>query len=121
MNKYALMIISVLFFSCKTDNSNKNGRKLGLIPEPDILMRLEGQKYKADSFLINIVTPTEYIEIDDKQKPMEVTKKDDEEIGYQTQYYIYKDTSDNVRAIVEIPFSQSGDWFLEVTHYLVLS
>jgi hypothetical protein len=117
MIKFVVVIFIVLFASCRNDNAVKKTRQLELIPEPDIEQRLAFQKTEFDSIWMKKAVVVEYLQIDDKQKPIKVIEKDDAERDYITHYYICKDSNNVVKAILETPNSQSGDWFLQTTHY----
>jgi hypothetical protein len=120
MNKYLLIITFILFFSCTNNdaNKNKNSRQIELIPNPDIGLELYKKKAFIDSTLIKNKAAIRYILIDKKQKPKRINTDNINELeDYETQYFIYKNTNNIIQAITEIPYSQSGDWILEMTHY----
>lgn len=118
MKTLLILILSSFIISCNTENSNhiKKERQIELISEPDINLQLAFQKMQVDFSLIKNKKAIRYIVIDKNQKPKRI-RLEDEVDDHETQYFIYKDSSNIVKAIIEVPFSQSGDWFLEVIYY----
>jgi hypothetical protein len=114
---FLMLCISLFIFSCK-ENPKKEvtqNRVSELVPEPDLNLRLTSEKQVIDSTLIKGKKAVKFIKIDDKQAP-KMVKLDDEQ-DYQTAYFIYKDSTNTIKAITEVPTSQSGDWYAETTHY----
>jgi hypothetical protein len=116
---FSILFLGLLVISCNTDNvQNKEvtqSRTSELVPESDLNLRFSGEKTSVDSTLIKSKKATKFIKIDDKQAPKMVKLGD--ESDYQTAYFVYKDSTNTIKAITEIPTSQSGDWYAETTHY----
>jgi hypothetical protein len=114
------LFICLLLTSCNTDTAQKNEMAqrspTDLVPEPDLNIRLEGAKYIIDSTLIKTKEAAlKYIKVEGENTPrlVEISNEEDNE----TEYYIYKDSTKVVRAILELVASKSGDWYLETRHY----
>jgi hypothetical protein len=114
---YLLLFICLLIFSCKETPKKEisENRTSALVPEPDLNLRLTGEKTSVDSTLIKSKNALKFIKIDDKQAPKMVKLGD--EPDYQTAYFVYKDSTNTIKAITEVPTSKSGDWYAETTHY----
>jgi hypothetical protein len=114
------LFICLFLTSCNTDAAQKNeiGQRspTDLVPEPDLNIRLEGAKQIIDSNLINAKQAAlKYIKVEGEKTPrlVEISNEEDNE----TEYYIYKDSTKAVKAILDIVSSKSGDWYLETRHY----
>lgn len=109
---FSTLLLSLLLMSCNTESTPKKEitqtRTSDLVPEPDIQLRLQAEKQNVDSTLIKHHKALKFIKIDEKQAP-KMVKLDDEQ-DCQTAYFVYKDSTNTINAIVEIPTSQSGDW-----------
>ena len=123
MNKLIIVLLSSIIMSCnpnstKLDKSeNRIENMSDLVSEPDIDIRLAAQKMITDSTIIKTNTPIRYVLFDEKQRAKQVDLKNTEIDDYESQYLIYSDSTKIIKAIKEIPFSQSGDWYIEQTHY----
>jgi hypothetical protein len=117
---FSTLLICLFTISCNTDNAQKKkipqNRTSDLVPEPDIQLRLQADKQIVDSTLIKTKEAAlKYIEIEGENKPKLVNISNEEE--NETEYYIYKDSNKVIKAILELPASKSGDWYLEATYY----
>ena len=87
------------------------------IPEPDVLIRLEGQKAMIDSSRMkkNLLTKV-YARVHDQPTPVEVRDlkwpKDIDEV-----YNIWYTPDTQIVCFGAYPFSQTGDWDMGLTHY----
>ncbi|MDB5126220.1 hypothetical protein [Mucilaginibacter sp.] len=57
-----------------------------------------------------------YSKIPGRKTPVKVTMEDWPDAG-EGSYNVLKDSSGRIVMIAEIPFSQSGDWYITYTHY----
>ena len=112
---YILTAIIVLFFACnsKTDRSRSTSR----LPEPDLVQRLEYQKAAIDTLYDHskekIIV---FAKLADNDELVPITNEDFPE-NVETSFSILKDSSGKLITTSEIPVSQSGDWYIVLTHY----
>jgi hypothetical protein len=87
---YLLLLISLFIFSCKETPKKEisENRTSALVPEPDLNLRLTGEKTSVDSTLIKSKKALKFIKIDDKQAPKMV--KLDDETDYETAFLSIK-------------------------------
>jgi hypothetical protein len=111
-----LTILLVLISACQPNNHTSTPTSSRL-PEPDIAERLKYQKAVIDrsiadsnyqpEMLVKLTEEVELIVLKDSVLPDET----------ETSFNIYRDSLQRIVAITESPYSQSGDWFLTLTHY----
>ncbi|MFT5512408.1 MAG: hypothetical protein ACI8SE_000806 [Bacteroidia bacterium] len=107
------MILVTLGCNTSTKKSTKTDR----IPEPDMLLRLAGQKAEIDSNRMtkNLMAKI-FAMIPEVQKPIEVLDlqwpKEIDEV-----YNIWYSSDTQIVCVGAYPFSESGDWDLGLTHY----
>lgn len=110
---YLLTIILGLLSSC---NSKKTSTSR-LLPAPDIIERLKYEKNEIDTlFKKGKGECLTFIKLTETGQPflLETDTIPEEAI---TTYYILKDSLGKVITISELPTSESGDWFIVLTHY----
>lgn len=127
--KYILVLI--LFVSCqqkseikkiKSDlqidfKENKANRSNELLPEPDIIESLKGQKIIIDNLHSqNKLTLEVLVKEPNKDKLTKVHNECWPET-IEITYNIWKNEIGKIILIGEFPFSQSGDWYIEYLHY----
>jgi len=115
--RFALILI-VALVSCNSASKKEEPDPTSrLLPEPDILERLQFQKrtidtlykYERDKLIVWARTDTD-------QDPTLIAKGAFPD-GVQTTYNILADSLGNILTVSEFPFSQSGDWSIALTHY----
>ena len=123
MKELAVIVSCLLIISCNSNSEkqNKSASRIEnvgeLIPEPDVNLRLEFEKKTIDSTIIKGQKPISYVLIDEKQKAIQSDLDGNKIENYEAQYLIYLDSTKAIKAISEIPFSQSGDWYLKQIYY----
>jgi hypothetical protein len=110
------ILLTILTCACHPGDrdSAPNSR---LLPEPDLLDRLKDQKASIDSLLnrrkdrilvlVKLSSKDALIPLKDTVLP------DDTE----TSFNILKDSVGHIVAILESPYSESGDWYIAYVHY----
>jgi len=104
--------------ACNLADSRTNSSSTSrLLPEPDILERLKYQKEIIDTLfnrskdkiivLVKLVDNDELTTVTNGNFPENV----------ETTFNILKDSLGQVITVSEFPFSESGDWYIVLTHY----
>lgn len=111
-----LICFLLLITNCKLTN-NRADNASRLLPEPDILERLQYQKSVIDSLFIKDRDQVIVLaRLAPKGKLVQVMTDSVPE-NTETVFYMLKDSSGQIISISEIPESESGDWFIVSTHY----
>ena len=118
MKKIALLftISAVLIASCnsRTDRSESTSR---LVPEPDLIERLKFQKAAIDTLHNHskekIIL---FVKLANKDELQKITYENFPE-NVETSFSILKDSLGKIITASEIPVSESGDWYIVLTHY----
>ena len=87
------------------------------IPEPDIDQRLKYQKASIDTLFNHHQDSLEvFVKLTDKNEliPFKDSVLPDET---EASFYILRDSLGRIAEITESPYSQSGDWYITLTHY----
>lgn len=102
----------------KTDlNEEKINRSTELLPEPDILERLKGQKSQIDTLAARKELKFEVlVKEPNKEKLTIVINQQWPEI-VETTFNIWRNSEGQIKRIGEYPFSESGDWNIGYEHY----
>ncbi|NHN26001.1 hypothetical protein FIA58_009975 [Flavobacterium jejuense] len=115
----SLLLLFVGFIlSCNSNNSKKSDTSTSrLLPEPDVLERLNYQKtsidtlfkYSEDKLLVlaKLIDKNEIVQIKNGNFPENV----------EVTFNILKDSLGQIISASEFPFSESGDWNITLTHY----
>jgi len=113
---YILTIFVGLISACNSNDSRTSSTSR-LLPEPDILERLKYQKTIIDTLfnhskdklivLAKLVDKDELIQIKNGNFPDNV----------ETTFNVLKDSLGQIITASEFPFSESGDWYIILTHY----
>ena len=117
MKKIAFLftICAVLIASCnsRADRSGSTSR----LPEPDLIERLKYQKAAIDTLYNHskekIIL---FVKLADKDELQKITYENFPE-NVETSFSILKDSLGKIITASEIPVSQSGDWYIVLTHY----
>jgi hypothetical protein len=120
MKFLAIVLMSVLtyFYACDEPAGKKVAASDRLVPEPDIIERLRYQKAIIDSiYYRNAGDLTVFNKMTGRDDLVSMPVDSIQEEGVETTYNILKDSSGAIVLTSEIPFSQSGDWHISVTHY----
>ena len=118
MRQSLFLLTFLLSVICACNSNDRSGSSTSrLVPEPDISERLQYQKASIDTsfirnranieVLVKLVGKTDLMPFKDTILPEET------EISFN----ILRDSIRHIIAIMESPYSQSGDWFLTLTHY----
>lgn len=115
---YKLAIFVGLLLAC-----NSTGSRIGssptsrLVPEPDIVDRLTGQKQIIDTLFKHsedkLIVLAKLI---DKDEPITIENGNFPD-SVETTFNILKDSLGHVLTVSEFPYSESGDWSIALTHY----
>lgn len=112
-------IISLIFLTvigCNSDGQKIN-TKTRLLPEPDLIERLKGQKAQIDTlFKRNLNEIKVFALIEGGQIPRKIFDQDFPD-NVVTTFNLLQDSAGRVISISEYPFSESGDWHIALTHY----
>jgi len=113
---YILTIFVGLISACNSNDSRTSSTSR-LLPEPDILERLKYQKTIIDTLfnhskdklivLAKLVDKDGLIQIKNGNFPDNV----------ETTFNVLKDSLGQIITASEFPFSESGDWYIILTHY----
>jgi hypothetical protein len=107
-----ITILAILFSACGK-NSGSNSR---LLPEPDILERLNYQKVNIDTLIIHsthkLIVSAKLI---NKDKPIQL--RDIVPDSVETIFGILQDSLGHTIFALEQPLSESGDWIIILKHY----
>ncbi|AEL27319.1 hypothetical protein [Cyclobacterium marinum] len=111
-----ISIILLTILGCNPGGQNVD-TKTRLLPEPDLIERLKGQKAQIDTLFQR--NPNEikvFALIEGDQIPIEINDQNlpDKVV---TTFNLLRDSTGRVITISEFPFSESGDWYIELTHY----
>ena len=114
---FLLTFLLGLICACNPKDQSRKASASRLVPEPDIAERLQYQKASIDSsfshntdnieVLIKLTDKTDLVPFEDTVLPGETERS----------FNILRDSLKDIIAITESPYSQSGDWFLTLTHY----
>jgi hypothetical protein len=113
MRELTFLLTIILFSACNSKSTSTSS----LQHKPDIIERLKYEKNEIDTLFKNgkgkCLT---FIKLKENGDPvlLEVDTVPEEAI---TTYYILKDSLGRVITISELPTSESGDWFIVLTHY----
>lgn len=117
MKQLLFLLVLGLICSCNFSDHSRTTSTSRLVPEPDIAERLKYQKASVDTLfshdrssievLVKLAGKTNLMPFKDTILP------DETEVSFN----IFRDSSKHIVAIIESPYSQSGDWFLTLTHY----
>jgi hypothetical protein len=120
MRQPPLLLLTLLFgliSACNSSDRSQATSTSRLVPEPDIVERLQYQKAIVDTLFIhnrdNIEVLVKYTNKTNLIPFQDSILPDDTE----TSFNILRNNSKHIIAITESPYSQSGDWFLTLTHY----
>jgi hypothetical protein len=114
---FLLLLLLGLMCSCNSRDHSRTASTLRLVPEPDIAERLQYHKAFIDTLFSHGKNNIEvFVKLTDKTdlNPFKDTVLPDET---ETSFNILRDSLKHIVAIIESPYSQSGDWFLTLTHY----
>ena len=115
---WKLIILAGIFSACNS-SGNKTNTNSGsrLLPEPDIIERLEYQKTTIDTLFRQSTDKLIVLaKLTDIDNPIIINNEDFTD-DVETSYYILKDSLGNIITVSEFPFSKSGDWSIAFTHY----
>jgi len=101
---------------CNSGGQNVD-TKTRLLPEPDLIERLKGQKAQIDTLFKR--NPNEikvFALFEDDQIPREIYDQDFPD-NVVTTFNLLRDSKGRLIRISEFPFSRSGDWHIGLTHY----
>jgi hypothetical protein len=114
---FLLTFLLGLICACNSKDHSRTASTSRLVPEPDIAERLQYQKASIDTsfshnrdnieVLIKLPDKTDLMSFKDTILPDETERS----------FNILRDSLRHIVAITESPYSQSGDWFLTLTHY----
>ena len=113
-----MIIFAGLICACNSTDSKSNKSSASrLLPEPDIIDRLKYQKQIIDT-LINLNKDKLIVlaKLTNNSVPIIINNgnfPDNVDITYN----IFKDSLGHILTISELPFSESGDWNIILTHY----
>ena len=127
--KYILIIF--IFVSCQQKSETKKitndlqtdikkdkvNRSTELLPEPDIIERLKGQKKIIDTLQSQNKLTLEVLVKEPNKEKLTIVLNENWPETIETTYNIWKNENGNIILIGEFPFSQSGDWYIEYTVY----
>lgn len=118
MTKLIPIISLILLTIIGCNSGGQNGdTKTRLLPEPDFIERLKGEKAQIDTlFKSNANEIKVFALIEGDQIPREIYDQDFPD-NIVTTFNLLRDSTGRVITISEFPFSQSGDWHIELTHY----
>ncbi|WP_378187551.1 hypothetical protein ACE939_04310 [Aquimarina sp. W85] len=96
---------------------DKINRSTELLPEPDRMERLKGQKILIDTLRVqNKLTIEILVKEPNKEKLTRVLNENLPET-IETSYNIWRNENGSIVLIGEVPTSQSGHWDIEYLHY----
>lgn len=110
----SLLIASL--YACQTGN-NRPVPASRSIPEPDLIERLKYQKAAIDTLYDRSRDKIEVlIKLNDSSRlvPFKDSILPDET---EVSYFVLRDSLHHIVQITESPYSQSGDWYITLTHY----
>lgn len=115
---YILTLFVVLISACNsTDNRTNSSSTSRFLPEPDILERRKYQKTIIDTLFAHSKDKLIVLaKLVDKDEPIQIIDgnfPDNVEITFN----ILKDSLGQIITVFEIPYSESGDWNIFLTHY----
>jgi hypothetical protein len=114
MRRLTHLTIFIILFSACGKNSGSTSR---LLPEPDILERLNYQKMIIDSLLIHsthkLIVSAKLI---NKDEPIQL-RSDNFPDSVETTFSLLRDSLGRAIIALEQPFSESGDWIIILKHY----
>lgn len=116
-SSFLLTLVVGLICACNSTDTSQATSNSRLLLEPDIAQRLQYQKRLIDTMyiakrddieiLLKLSKSYDLIPFKGSILPDETEKS----------FYILRDSIKNILAITESPYSQSGDWFITLTHY----
>jgi len=127
--KYILIIF--IFISCQQKSETKKitsdlqtdikedkvNRSTELLPEPDLIERLEGQKIIIDTLLSQKKLKLEVLVKEPNNEKLTIVLNENWPETIETTYNIWKNENGNIILIGEFPNSESGDWYIEYLQY----
>jgi hypothetical protein len=113
-----LTIFAGLISACNSNDSRTSSSLTSrLLPELDILERLKYQKTNIDTLFNHskdkLIVLAKLI---DKDEPIQI-KNGNFPDNVETTFNILKDSLGQIIRASEFPFSDSGDWYMILTHY----
>lgn len=131
MRYSSILFILILILSCsdkvkikkvssdfKADlKDEKSNRLTELIPEPDILVRLQGMKSKIDTLVTHEKLKLEVLAKEPAKETLTVVIDEQWSEVAETFFSIWRDPKGKIKLIGEYPFSESGDWTIAYLHY----
>ncbi|HEY3404597.1 MAG TPA: hypothetical protein VGK59_14505 [Ohtaekwangia sp.] len=98
-----------------TDSAESSTSRL--VPEPDIIERLRAQKATIEEYQGNHEESISFfVRLKDNEAPVAISPDEMPEM-YKEMYSVLKDSTGNTLLVSQNPFSESGDWFITLTHY----
>lgn len=112
-----LAVVFGMMYACNYGDKQNTASASQLAPESADIKRLKYQKSSTDSLFAQNQDKIEVlVKLADKPDLIlfkDTILPDDTE----TSFNILRDSSKNITIILESPYSESGDWFLTLTHY----
>ena len=110
-----LAAIAILICACNSKN-NRSDSTSRLVPEPDLVKRLEYQKTTIDTLYNRKDNIILFVKLADKDELQQITHENFPE-SVEISFSILKDSLGKIISASEFPVSQSGDWYIVLTHY----
>ena len=117
LNLFGSLVVLALFVHGCSSSSNHQSTSRELLPEPDRLERIHGEKHNLDNRIsaeeltLEVYAKTEEglrkVDIRDLNWPEETTAA----------LNLWRDSTNGLVCLAESPGSQSGDWSIGMTHY----
>ena len=110
---YLLIILVVQLTACSTRNSSTSIPRV----EPDNIEKLKIEKDVLDTLIRKKIDKSvSFVKFNEKDDAIQI-KADTIPENAITSYSLLKDSLGKILAITEFPISESGDWFIAMTHY----
>ena len=110
---YLLIILVVQLAACSTRSSSKSKHRI----ENDIIEKLKIEKDVLDTLMRKKNDKSEqFVKFEEKDEAIQIMTDTVPENAI-TYYSVLKDSLGKILAITEFPTSESGDWFIAMTHY----
>jgi len=131
MRNLKYILILFIFVSCQQKSETKKitsdlqtdikedkvNRSNELLPEPDIIERLKGQKIIIDTLQSQNKLKLEVLVKEPNKEKLTIVLNENWPETIETTYNIWKNEKGNIILIGEFPTSESGDWYIEYLHY----
>jgi hypothetical protein len=131
MRNLKYILILFIFVSCQQKSETKKitsdlqtdikkdkvNRSNELLPEPDIIERLKGQKIIIDTLQSQDKLKLEVLVKEPNKEKLKIVLNENWPETIETTYNIWKNENGNIILIGEFPTSESGDWYIEYLQY----